>query len=49
MLVKRLLTAVILIPLVVVITLTLDSSEFAIAVLPVLFIGSWEYLSLIHI
>ena len=49
MLVKRLLTAVILIPLVIVVTLTLNSSEFAIALLPVLFIGSWEYCELIKI
>ena len=49
MLIKRLLTTVILIPLVIVTTLTLDSSEFAIAMLPVLFIGSWEYSELIKI
>ncbi len=49
MLIKRLLTAVILIPLVVVTTLKLDSSEFVIAMLPVLLISSWEYSRLIKI
>ena len=49
MLIKRLLTSVILIPLVVVTTLKLDSPEFAIAMLPVLLIGSWEYSELIKI
>ena len=36
MLIKRLLTAVILIPLVVITTLKLDSSAFVIAMMPVL-------------
>jgi phosphatidate cytidylyltransferase len=49
MLIKRLLTAVILIPLVVITTLKLDSSEFVIAMMPVLFISSWEYSELIKI
>ena len=49
MLIKRLLTAVILIPLVVVTTLKLDSSEFVIAMMPLLFISSWEYSGLIKI
>ena len=49
MLIKRLLTAVILIPLVVITTLKLDSSEFVIAMMPVLFISSWEYSGLIKI
>ena len=49
MLIKRLLTAVILIPLVVITTLKLDSSEFVIAIMPVLFISSWEYSGLIKI
>ena len=49
MLIKRLLTAVVLIPLVVVTTLKLDSSEFVIAMLPVLLISSWEYSRLIKI
>ena len=49
MLIKRLLTAVILIPLVVIATLKLDSSEFVIAMMPVLVISSWEYSSLIKI
>jgi phosphatidate cytidylyltransferase len=49
MLIKRLLTAVILIPLVVITTLKLDSSDFVIAMMPVLFISSWEYSGLIKI
>ena len=49
MLIKRLLTAVILIPLVVIATLKLDSSEFVIAMMPVLVISSWEYSGLIKI
>ena len=49
MLIKRLLTAVILIPLVVITTLKLDSSEFVIAMMPLLFISSWEYSRLIKI
>jgi phosphatidate cytidylyltransferase len=47
MLIKRLLTAVILVPLVVIATLKLDSSEFFLAMIPVLAISSWEYSSLI--
>ena len=47
MLIKRLLTAVILIPLVVIATLKLDSSEFVIAMMPVLVFSSWEYSGLI--
>ena len=47
MLIKRLLTAVILIPLVIIATLKLDSSEFVIAMMPVLVISSWEYSGLI--
>ena len=47
MLIKRLLTAVILVPLVVMATLKLDSSEFLLAIMPVLAISSWEYSSLI--
>ena len=49
MLIKRLLTAVILIPLVVIATLKLDSSEFVIAMMPVLVFSSWEYSGLIKI
>ena len=49
MLFKRILTAVILIPLVVITTLKLDSSAFVIAMTPVLFISSWEYSGLIKI
>ena len=49
MLIKRLLTAVILIPLVVVAILTLDSFGFVIAMMTVLIIGSWEYSGLINI
>ena len=49
MLIKRLLTAVILIPLVIITILTLDSFEFVIAVMAVLFISSWEYSELIKI
>ena len=47
MLVKRLLTAVILVPLVVIATLKFDSPEFFIAMVPVLVISSWEYSVLI--
>jgi len=49
MLIKRLLTAVILVPLVIIATLKLDSSEFFIAMMPVLVISSWEYSVLIKI
>ena len=49
MLIKRLLTAVILIPLVVIATLKLDSSEFVIAMMSVIVISSWEYSDLIKI
>jgi phosphatidate cytidylyltransferase len=49
MLTKRLLTAVILVPLVIIAVLKLDSSEFVIAMMPVLFISSWEYSELIKI
>ena len=49
MLIKRLLTAFFLVPLVVITTLKLDSSEFVIALMPVLVIGSWEFSSLIKI
>jgi len=49
MLIKRLLTTVILIPLVVITTLKLDSSAFVIAMMPILFISSWEYSGLIKI
>ena len=49
MLIKRLLTAVILIPLVIITTLKLDSSEFVIAMMPLLLISSWEYSGLIKI
>ena len=47
MLIKRLLTAVFLVPLVVIATLKLDSSEFVMAAMLVLVIGSWEFSSLI--
>ena len=49
MLIKRLLTAFILIPLVLITVLTLDSFEFAMAMMPLLFISSWEYSGLIKI
>ncbi len=49
MLIKRLLTAVVLIPLVVIATLKLDSSAFVIAMMPVFVISSWEYSGLIKI
>jgi len=49
MLVKRLLTATILIPLVIISTLKFDSPEFALAIMPVLIISSWEYSRLIKI
>jgi len=49
MLIKRLLTAVVLIPLVVLATLKFDSSELALALAPILVISSWEYSSLIKI
>jgi len=47
MLIKRLLTAVFLVPLVVIATLKLDNSEFVMAAMLVLVIGSWEFSSLI--
>ena len=47
MLFKRILTAVILVPLVVITTLKLDSPEFFIAMVPILAISSWEYSGLI--
>ena len=47
MLIKRLLTAVILVPLVIIAVLKLDSSEFLLVMMPVLAISSWEYSSLI--
>ncbi len=47
MLFKRVLTAVILVPLVVITTLKLASPEFFIAMVPILAISSWEYSSLI--
>ena len=49
MLVKRLLTAVFLVPLAVIAILKLESSEFIIAMMPVLVIGSWEFSGLIKI
>ena len=49
MLIKRLLTAFFLVPLVVIATLKLDSSEFVIVMTPILVIGSWEFSSLIKI
>jgi len=49
MLIKRLLTAVVLIPLAILATLKFDSSEFALAIMPVLVISSWEYTRLIKI
>jgi len=47
MLVKRLLTTAFLVPLVVIVTLKLDSSKFLLVMIPVLAISSWEYSSLI--
>ena len=47
MLIKRLLTAFFLVPLVVIVTLKLDSSEFVIAMMPILVISSWEFSGLI--
>ena len=47
MLFKRILTAVILVPLVVIATLKLESPEFFIAMVPILAISSWEYSGLI--
>ena len=47
MLIKRILTAVFLVPLVIIATLKLDNSAFAIAMMPILVIGSWEFSSLI--
>ena len=47
MLINRLLTAVFLVPLVVIATLKLDNSEFVMAAMLVLVIGSWEFSSLI--
>jgi len=49
MLIKRILTAVILIPLVIIATLKFDSSMFALAMMPILFISSWEFSGLIQI
>ena len=49
MLLKRLLTAVVLIPMVVIATLKFDSSEFALVMIPVLVISSWEFSGLIQI
>jgi len=49
MLIKRLLTAVFLVPLVVIATLKLDNSAFALAMMPILVIGSWEFSNLIKI
>jgi len=46
MLIKRLLTTVVLIPLVIMAVLKLDSSQFPLVIMPVLAIGSWEYSSL---
>ena len=47
MLIKRLLTAVILVPLVIIAVLKLDSSELLLVMIPVIAISSWEYSSLI--
>ncbi len=47
MLIKRILTAFFLVPLVVIVTLKLDSSEFVIAMMPILVISSWEFSGLI--
>ena len=49
MLVKRVLTAVFLVPLVIIATLNLESSELLLVMMPVLFISSWEYSGLIKI
>ena len=49
MLIKRILTAVFLIPLVFITTLKLNSSQFIVALMPVLFVSSWEYSRLIQI
>ena len=49
MLIKRLLTAVVFIPQAILATLKFDSSEFALAIMPVLVISSWEYSRLIKI
>ncbi len=49
MLIKRLLTALVLIPLVVIATLKFDSSGFALVMMPVLVISSWEFSGLIQI
>ncbi len=46
MLIKRLLTTVVLIPLVIMAVLKLDNSQFPLVIMPVLAIGSWEYSSL---
>jgi len=46
MLIKRLSTTVVLIPLVIMAVLKLDSSQFPLVIMPVLAIGSWEYSSL---
>jgi phosphatidate cytidylyltransferase len=47
MLIRRLLTAVILVPLVIIAVLKLDSPVFILAMMPILAISSWEYSSLI--
>ena len=47
MIVKRLLTAAFLVPLVVIATLKLDSSKFLLVMIPFLAISSWEFTSLI--
>ena len=49
MLIKRLLTAVFLVPLVIIATLKLNSTEFVMATMLLLVIGSWEFSSLIKI
>ena len=47
MLIKRLLTAVILVPLIIMAVLKLESSEFLLIIILVLTISSWEYSGLI--
>jgi len=49
MLIKRILTAVVLIPLAILAVLKFDSSEFTLAMMPILVISSWEYSRLIKI
>jgi len=49
MLIKRLLTAFFLVPLVIIATLKLGSTEFFIAIIAVLVISSWEFSNLIKI